>query len=219
MQGHGYTQPVRQAPPTGLLVFLRVLFVAISVMSIGFLMWAMMLRLALVTRKTLDWWLFAGVFVVEVLVVWLLGSESGDEIHTPGGWAGLLLLLGTLVASVAYYLAADIRHFQQLRHSGYDPRQPPSPAYGYPQSGLQPQPPYNAQTVPQSSTPHNPLPGPGLRTPVPQPPGPSDAVLHSPVPPPPPQRPAPARIDQVRAELDELSDYLRRHDGNHEGGR
>ncbi|MBK3648045.1 hypothetical protein JHN46_46610 [Streptomyces sp. MBT33] len=39
----------------------------------------------------------------------------------------------------------------------------------------------------------------------------------------PPQRPAPARIDQVRAELDELSDYLRKHpggsDGNHEGGR
>ena len=34
--------------------------------------------------------------------------------------------------------------------------------------------------------------------------------------PPPPQRPAPARIDQVRAELDELSDYLRKHDGHHE---
>ncbi len=27
-----------------------------------------------------------------------------------------------------------------------------------------------------------------------------------------PQRPAPARIDQVRAELDELSDYLRKHE-------
>jgi hypothetical protein len=29
-----------------------------------------------------------------------------------------------------------------------------------------------------------------------------------------PPRPAPARIDQVRAELDELSDFLRRSDGN-----
>ncbi|MPY64025.1 hypothetical protein FNH08_44775, partial [Streptomyces spongiae] len=28
-----------------------------------------------------------------------------------------------------------------------------------------------------------------------------------------PQRPSPARIDQVRAELDELSDYLRKHEG------
>ncbi|MFD0505964.1 hypothetical protein ACFQ0G_30105 [Streptomyces chiangmaiensis] len=37
----------------------------------------------------------------------------------------------------------------------------------------------------------------------------------TPVPPPQPQpqRPAPARIDQVRAELDELSDYLRKHEG------
>ena len=33
-----------------------------------------------------------------------------------------------------------------------------------------------------------------------------------------PQRPAPARIDQVRAELDELSDYLRKHDGTGTAG-
>ncbi|MFI1758146.1 hypothetical protein [Streptomyces sp. NPDC020571] len=39
---------------------------------------------------------------------------------------------------------------------------------------------------------------------------------------PPPHHPAPARIDQVRAELDELSDYLRHHDGrdgHRQGGR
>ena len=47
-------------------------------------------------------------------------------------------------------------------------------------------------------------------------PGPA---AHTPVPAPPPRPPAPARIDQVRAELDELSDYLRRQDGGHEGGR
>ncbi|CAM5330372.1 hypothetical protein SVIOM342S_02197 [Streptomyces violaceorubidus] len=42
----------------------------------------------------------------------------------------------------------------------------------------------------------------------------------APVAPPPQHRPAPARIDQVRAELDELSDYLRHHDGGHQqGGR
>ncbi|MFD0393694.1 hypothetical protein ACFQ3Z_19900 [Streptomyces nogalater] len=47
------------------------------------------------------------------------------------------------------------------------------------------------------------------------------APMPAPGPPPvapPPQPPAPARIEQVRAELDELSDYLRRQDG-HEGGR
>ena len=229
MQGHGYAQPVRQAPPTGLLVFLRVLFVVISVMSFGLLMWTMMLRLAIVTRKALDWWLFAGVIVGETLGLYLLGSEPGDEIHTSGGWTGLAFLLGTLVASVSYYLAADVRHFHQLRFSGYAPQRPPAPAYGYPQPQPQPQsppqPPYNAATAPQSPIPHSPPP----RAPIPQPPAPSAAAQHSPVPhgpvpPPPPQRPAPARIDQVRAELDELSDYLRRqdgghHDGNHEGGR
>ncbi|SDM82011.1 hypothetical protein SAMN04487981_102671 [Streptomyces sp. cf386] len=203
MQGHGYTQPVKQPPPTGWLVFLRVCFVVISVLSFGLLMWTMMLRLAIVTRKALDWGLFVASIVVEILSLYLLGSEPGDEIHTVGGWTGLFLLLGGMVLSISYYLSADIRHFQQLRFSGYPAQQPPvAPAYGYPQ----PQSPYTSTTVPQS------------------PPIPRDAAPHSPVPPPPaPQRPAPARIDQVRAELDELSDYLRRHDarpdGNHEGGR
>jgi hypothetical protein len=50
--------------------------------------------------------------------------------------------------------------------------------------------------------PHTPPPA---HTPVPQRPTPST---------PPPQRPAPARIDQVRAELDELSDYLRKREGD-----
>ncbi|MEV2213732.1 hypothetical protein AB0H86_20175 [Streptomyces sp. NPDC050997] len=223
MQGHGYAQPVRQAPPTGLLVFLRVLFVVISVMSFGLLMWTMMVRLAIVTRRALDWWLCAGVIVAEVLGLYLLGSEPGDEIHTPGGWIGLAFLLGTLVASVSYYLAADVRHFHQLRFAGYAPQRPPAPAYGYPQAQAQaqspPRPPYNAATAPQAPIPHSPPP----RAPIPQPSAPSAAAQHGPVPPPPPQRPAPARIDQVRAELDELSDYLRRqdghHDGNHEGGK
>ncbi|CAM5741925.1 Integral membrane protein OS=Streptomyces alboniger OX=132473 GN=CP975_14280 PE=4 SV=1 [Streptomyces alboniger] len=218
MQGHGYAQPVRQAPPTGLLVFLRVLFVVISVMSCGLLMWTMMLRLAVVTRRALDWWLCAVVIVAEALGLYLIGSEPGEEIHTPGGWTGLAFLLGTLVASVSYYLAADVRHFQQIRFSGYAPQQPSAPAYGYPQAQTQGQSPYNATTAPQHPAPQHP---------APQHPIPHSSAPRTPVPPPPPQRPAPARIDQVRAELDELSDYLRRqdgqhnghHDGNHEGGR
>jgi hypothetical protein len=41
-------------------------------------------------------------------------------------------------------------------------------------------------------------------------------MTHAPVPQP-PQRPAPSHIEQVRAELDELSDYLRKHDGRNDG--
>ena len=205
MQGHGYAQPSNQPPSTAWLVFLRVLFVALSVTCIGFLAWAMMLRLAIVTRKSLDWGLFVAVLAADILSIVLLGSEPGDEIHTTGGWLGLGLLLVTLVAAIAYYLAADIRHFQQLRAA----RSPLAPAYGYPQ----PASPYNTQPAPQPPLPQTPIPA----TPAPR----------SPVPPPPAQRPAPARIDQVRAELDELSDYLRKHDshhdgphdGDHEGGR
>ncbi|MEV5885637.1 hypothetical protein AB0L74_23455 [Streptomyces sp. NPDC052020] len=210
MHGHGYTQPVKQPPPTGWLVFLRVLFVTLSILSLGFLTWTMPLRLAIVTRKPLDWGLFAAVLAVDIVSVVLLGSEPGDEIHTAGGWTGLGLLLGTLVVVIAYYLSADVRHFHQLRYGGFAPHPAPAPApsYGYPQ----PPAPYPA--APLAPMPGHPIPAPAPHAPA-VPPPPASA----PVPAPPPRRPAPARIDQVRAELDELSDYLRRQDGGHEGGR
>ncbi|MGW7252537.1 hypothetical protein [Streptomyces sp. NPDC054834] len=204
MQGRGYAQPVKQPPHIGWLVFLRVLFVVIAIFSIGLLTSAMLLRLAVVTRKSLDWGLFVAVIAADILSLVLLGSEPGDEVHTAGGYLGITLLFGTLVVAIAYYLAADIRHFHQLQHA-YTAQPAMAPAYGY----AQPPSPFTATPVPSApQTPHTPPPMP--HTPLPQPPIPT---------PPPPQRPAPARIDQVRAELDELSDYLRNHDGNHEGGR
>lgn len=125
MQGHGYPQPAKPPPPTGALVLVRVLFVGISVFCIGFLAWTMLLRLAIVTRKSLDWGLFVAALAADVLSIVLLGSEPGEDVHTAGGYLGITLLLGTLVASIAYYLAADIRHFQQLRYGGgYGGQQP-----------------------------------------------------------------------------------------------
>ncbi|MFS8200666.1 hypothetical protein ACLVWQ_18520 [Streptomyces sp. CWNU-52B] len=204
MQGHGQAPPATPPPPTGLLVLLRVLFVVMSVCSFGLLGWAMMLRLAIVTRKSLDWGLFVAVFAAESLGLVLIGTEPGEEIHTPGGWTGLVLLLGSLVPAIAYYLAADVRHFHHLRYArpGFAPHQQPSPpAYGYPQRS-----PYDTTVVPNSPLPPMaPTPRPAPRTPPP-----NSAPNATPAPP--PQRPAPARIDQVRAELDELSDYLRRNE-------
>ncbi|MET8827787.1 hypothetical protein ABZX40_19620 [Streptomyces sp. NPDC004610] len=228
MHGHGYTQPVNRPPSTGVLVFLRVLFVVISVCSIGMLAWTMLLRLAIVTRKSLDWGLFVAVVAIDILALVLISTEPGEEINTVGGWTGMGLLLGTLVAAMAYYLAAETRHYHQLRFPyAPPPGTGPAPAYGYPQ----PQPPYTATTVsqlPPVPGPHTPVPrGGGPRPPVP----PSGPHTPPPVPPrmpgpgapaapsQPPQQP-PARIDQVRAELDELSDYLRNQDGGRpEGGR
>ncbi|MFF9087310.1 hypothetical protein ACF1BE_12980 [Streptomyces sp. NPDC014991] len=222
MQGHGYGQPVKQPPHTAWLVLLRVLFVALGILTIGFLAWAMLLRLAAVTRRSLDWGLFVAVLAADILGIVLLAAEPGDDIHTAGGYTGILLLLGALVATTGYYLAADIRHFL-VRQQAYRAQQQAyqaqrqAPAYGYPAVAT----PYTAATVPtMPATPTAPV------HPVPvHPAAPHNppVVPHPPVPrpplaTPPPQRPAPARIDQVRAELDELSDYLRRHDGQ-EGGR
>ncbi|MCF3136621.1 hypothetical protein [Streptomyces olivochromogenes] len=203
MQGHGYAQPVKQPPDTAVLVFLRILFVVIGFLCIGFAAWAMLLRLAIVTRKPLDWCLFIVALAADIISVVLIGSDPADEVST-GGAVGLGILFGTLVVVTVYYLAADIRHFARQREA-YRAQQPMARAYNYPG----PVSPYTATTVP--STPVAPMP----LTPHTPPPGPPISTSH--------QRPAPARIDQVRAELDELSDYLRKHDGhpedNHEGGR
>ncbi|MFE0389108.1 hypothetical protein ACFW1F_34330 [Streptomyces bungoensis] len=209
MQGHGYAQPVKQPPHPAWLVFLRVLFVAAAICSLGFLTWVLLLRLAVVTRRSLDWGLFAAVLAADLLSIVLLGEEPGDDVHTAGGYLGITLLLGTLAAGVVYYLVAEIRHFQALRQAyAGAPGAPGTSGYGYPQTPA----PFAATTGG-----HTPVPGPAPvagppipHTPLPQPPSAT---------PPPPQRPAPARIDQVRAELDELSDYLRKHDGPHDGSR
>lgn len=185
MHGHGYAP--QQPPPTsgGTHVTLRVLFVAIAVMTCGLLAWAPMLRLAIVTRKSYDWGLFGLVTALDVTALVLIGVDPGEEEFQQPGSAGMVILLSTLVAAIAYYLFAEIRHFSRHRqsHAGYAA---PQPAYGYPR---QPAP---APVHLQPTQPHQP--------PVQQTP-------------PPPARPAPARIHQVQAELDELSDYLRKQEG------
>ncbi|WP_416519628.1 hypothetical protein [Streptomyces achromogenes] len=226
MQGHGHGQPVTQPPHTAWLVCLRVLFVVLGIVTIGFLSWAMPLRLAIVTRRPLDWGLFVAVLAADLLGVVLLGLEPGEEIHTTGGYVGLILVLGSLVGSIAYYLAADIQHFA-LRRQAYAAMSG-VPAYGYPAPAAA----YGATTVPTAPMASGPVaqaaPAPAVPT-APAPAVPTAPPVshipppapYAPVPPPAaplPRPPAPARIEQVRAELDELSDYLRRQDG-HEGGR
>lgn len=49
--------PPRRLPSRAWMVSMRVLFVVLSVGSIGLLLWAPLLRLAIVRRRTSDWWL------------------------------------------------------------------------------------------------------------------------------------------------------------------
>ncbi|MFC9460309.1 hypothetical protein ACFWN5_18595 [Streptomyces sp. NPDC058430] len=215
MHGQGYMPPP-QRPSHGVQIALRVLFVALVVLSIGFLAWTALLRLALTTRSRTDWIVFASVAALQAGAVALLATDPGvDDFTTWRGDAGMITLLVTLAGAVVYYLVADILHCRKGRlgfyggyASGYQPqqqfRQPPlqQPAYGYPQA--QHYAPPTPQPAPPSTPPaHDQLTQTAGQAPTPVPTTPA----------PQPQVTPPHRIDQVRAELDELSDYLRKQEG------
>ncbi|MFD3558519.1 hypothetical protein ACFWVU_02460 [Streptomyces sp. NPDC058686] len=232
MHGQGYMPPP-QRTSHGVQIGLRVLFVALAVLSIGFLAWTALLRLALTTRSRTDWIIFASVAALQAGTIALLATDPGvDEFTTWRGDAGMTILLITLAGVVSYYLVADIRHGRKERlafyggyASGYQPQQPPlqqpplqqpplqqprlqQPAYGYPQQPQQPQQP------PQHYAPPVPPTAPPSTQPVHDQLTQTAGPAPTPVPTPAPQPQAPPhRIDQVRAELDELSDYLRKHEG------
>ncbi|MCF3121935.1 hypothetical protein IPZ68_19800, partial [Streptomyces arenae] len=135
MHGHGYAPQQPQPPSGGTYVTLRVLFVVLAVVTCGLFAWAAMLRLAIVTRRALDWTLFVLVTALDVLAVALIGVDPGEDEFESTGNAGMVVLLCTLVAALAYYLYADIRHFSPYRRpqfAGHVPQQTQS-AYGYPQ--------------------------------------------------------------------------------------
>ncbi|KOV56293.1 hypothetical protein [Streptomyces sp. MMG1121] len=216
MQGHGYAPPPPKPPSTGVLVVLRVIFVAMALLSLGFLAWAAPLRAAIVTRRRAEWWFFGGSVVVLGVCFGLFSTDHTDDFSSPNGTLGMSMLLLNAVACAGYYLYADVSHFHRLRQA-YAARALLAAGYAYPQ----PVPPFTVTTAPSMPTAPQPpyaqapmpyIPAPPTATPAPQPPLPA-----------PPQRPAPVHINQVRAELDELSDYLRKHPGgqggNHEGGR
>lgn len=190
MHGHGYAPPP-QRPSTAQLVVLRVIFVILALFSCGFLAWVPLLRLAIVTRTTRNWLLCVASGLVTFLSLLLIGGEPTDALDSVEENLGLFGLFGGAVAAVGYYLYAEIRHFNGPAQQAFVPPQAPPPAYGYP---AQPGP---AQQVTRPTG----MPQGGPHT-GPQPPAGA----------PQPQRPAPARIDQVRAELDELSSLLRDQD-------
>lgn len=252
MYGPGFAPPQPLRPPTARLVLLRVVFVILAMGCIGFLAWAALLRVAVVTRKKHDWAVFWTGLVTVIAGTVFLMSDPTDEISTWRGYLGMALLLVSAIGSTGYYLYADIRHYDARSFqaqpgplSGPPPAgvaatgYPPHSAYGYPQPGSG-----GAVPGPVGTPVPNTRPSVGQHTmPYPsslnQPPNPYAATSpmqgSSPAPPPATGGPAPVgtpypppvtpaqsghgRIDQVRAELDELSDYLRRQgdDGQHPG--
>ncbi|GAA2266903.1 hypothetical protein GCM10010145_36720 [Streptomyces ruber] len=203
MHGPGYAPPPPPRPSRGGLITLRVLFVTMAVLSCGFLAWVCMLRLAVVTRGRRDWIAFTVSVAHIVLVVLILGTDPGvEEFTTWRGDVGMSLLLAGVPANVAYYLYAEIRHFGGTASAAYAHPHLGTTAVGRQGYGYPAPPPPPPQPQPQPYMPAQPT----RQPPVPSSPR-TEPQAH-------PQRPAPARIDQVRAELDELSDYLRRQEGD-----
>ncbi|MEU6843784.1 hypothetical protein ABZ930_18090 [Streptomyces sp. NPDC046716] len=226
MHGHGYAPPPRP-PSSGGQAGLRVLFVAIAVLSCGFLAFVPALRLAVTTRRKTDWSVFAGVAAVQFICwVGVISDPGADEFTTWWGNAAMGLMFVNLIVSVSYYLVCDIRfvrtHPLPMGPAPYG-MQPP-PVYGYPQPQPQPQPQHQPhQPQHQPHQPHQPQPqqysqppaAPPMHGMTTQTGGATPTPMPNPAPAPQPngQGQPPQRIDQVRAELDELSDYLRKQDG------
>lgn len=174
-------------PTSGGVVTLRVLFALLPILSCGFLAWGSMLRLAVVTRTTRDWTLLALSCVLSVGWVVLIGLDPTPDTD---GWQGNTGAAGTILtgfATCVYFLAADIRHHERRALAAQTHWYPAQPApYARPQQAA----------------------GPAYGYPPAQ--GPAQAPLPPQVPPQPPQPTPPPRIGQVRAELDELSELLRK---------
>ncbi|KUL49198.1 hypothetical protein ADL22_08585 [Streptomyces sp. NRRL F-4489] len=233
MHGPVPAPPPYRPPARGTVLALRVVFVAATVLSLGFLAWTAMLRAAIVMRRPLGWWLFAGQTALFIGTGVLITSFPEDDWRTNAG-VGLLLL--QIAGVVAYYLVTDLRA-ERARdrapfpvYPGAAPHAPmapgpapmaPGPAlppYGPPP--VHPHPPLHAQETQPFAVPGHPgapAAGPYATTAPGTPPPPAPYGHPAPPPgvpaPPPERRPQPQRIDRVRAELDELSDYLRKEEG------
>lgn len=210
MHGPGIPPHHGHQPESGGVVALRVLFTLLPVLSCGFLAWGSLLRLAVVTRKSRDWWLVAAAGVLEVFWLAMIGA---DQTPDTTGWQSDFGAIGTLctgIGACAYFLVADIRYHEQLkaaRAAGWYPQpaspyaplqQETRPSYGYPPAPHQ---------LPRQA-PHAPQ-----QTPQPVPP-----TVPQRAPEPAPAPATPPRIGQVRAELDELSELLRRRESPDEDG-
>ncbi|MFE5597125.1 hypothetical protein [Streptomyces sp. NPDC056549] len=180
-----------KSPVSGGRIALLVLFSALSLMSCGFLAWAPMLRLAIVTRRTLDWVLFGATFLVAAGLFTYAGVTGDEEATTVESFVAVGVMVLLVAGSISYYLVTEIRN---LDRAGAAPAFRP----GYDHAA--------AVMVPSAVANPAPIPNPYARPVVPPPAVPVQQ-------PQPPVAPGP-RIDQVRAELDELSDLLRKDTGN-----
>ncbi|MGQ4732736.1 hypothetical protein ACUN3E_34405 [Streptomyces sp. Ju416(a)] len=202
---HGYgpmpQQPTTSRPSPATLTTVRVILVALTVLSCGLLGWAPMLRLAIVTRRPRDWFLLVVVIALNIgLFAFIMATpDDPDQMSDASALFMMFWILGLLAGVITYYLYAEIRHYNTLGAPGpYGAPTHPAPPLPYQQQ----HPAQHQQHQPQQRQPQQH-----------QPPNPYTAPATPPTP-----KPAPQRLDQVRAELDELSDYLRQENKDSRDG-
>ncbi|MFJ5079708.1 hypothetical protein ACIP8Z_34670 [Streptomyces sp. NPDC088553] len=186
--------PPRATGPTAATITVRVLITVLVVLSLGFLAWVAMLRIAIMRRTGRDWAFFWAQLALNIGCVMPLEQRFAD---TWMNTTGMIVLLVQMALVTCYFLVVDIRHHQPAPVVVMVPSPHPSPqaypygmpgyatpGYGYPPAAV------TAPGPGPAPSPYVPVPPPGQAAPPPLP-------GHAP------------RIDQVRAELDELSDLLR----------
>ncbi|WP_399885959.1 hypothetical protein ACGH7X_16150 [Streptomyces sp. BBFR51] len=202
MYGNSAGPPPSRGAAT--VITLRVLFAAAGFLTCGLLACVPLFRIAVLRGRWYDWTTAWVSLPLSIACLAVVGSLPETDHRTDAAMAGLLLIGA---AAAAYFLVVDIRlHAAPRPFTGYAPPPAHAPVAG----------PHYGPVHPVVGPYTPPAPAQHPVAPVPHPVAPAQ----HPVAPPPQHQPAPARIDQVRAELDELSDYLRKHDGgNHQGGR
>ncbi|MEK8143576.1 hypothetical protein NKH18_20625 [Streptomyces sp. M10(2022)] len=188
---------------------LRVTFVAMTLLSCGLLAWASTLRLAIVTRERRDWSVFALVLVLNLGFFVFMGYLPEDpELVTPAQTTvAVIWLLAVPLGASVYYLIADINHFgpngpsvARASAARLLSRHPPSTTGTRRRRPGPPHPPCRPRSwLPARRT--------ADRHRAQRRTGSRPRLAPAPT-------PKPQRLDQVRAELDELSDYLRKEGGS-----
>ncbi|GAA1532273.1 hypothetical protein GCM10009730_46960 [Streptomyces albidochromogenes] len=214
MHGSGTTPPVRT---DGAVITMRVLFPICAVFSCGVLSCVPLLRIAILRGRWYDWAVAWASIPVAITAFAVVGSLPEGDVRTDIALS-CILLLGA--ASAGYFLVFDIRHYARLGAAGvphsvtgtqapYGPYAPQAQSQPQQQPYGQSAPPQYGYPNPYASTPVvNPAPvPPPHHQPQPQQTQPQQPHPHEHPHPHPPQQPR--RVDQVRAELDELSDLLR----------
>jgi hypothetical protein len=194
MYGPG-TAPPQPRPTRWTVIVLRVLFTALPVVTIGVCAFGSVLRLDVAQRRPVDWMLTPIVGALGMAGFVMVGVTDGGN-SWPSN-TGMTFLLVCALVTPTYFLIMDIRAPQnpQARPAG------PVAAHPYPYAPGPVQGPApgavhgHITSAPGVAGPGGAFPGYGQQRPA------------APTP------PAGPRISQVRAELDELSDFLRKEEG------